>query len=107
MFLQPGASQKVSLELDQRSVAYFNTTIHQWDGLPGTYNVLVGASSQDIRLSGSVFGKIRVYLPTIDFVNDISRTSLSGLFLGSGVLVFLARSDQLRSFTKMLPFGYA
>jgi beta-glucosidase len=51
VFLQPGASQKVSLELDQRSVAYFNTTIHQWDGLPGTYNVLVGASSQDIRLS--------------------------------------------------------
>ena len=52
VFLQPGASQKVSLELDQRSVAYFNTVIEQWDGLPGTYNLLVGASSQDIRLSG-------------------------------------------------------
>jgi beta-glucosidase len=52
VFLQPGASQKVTLELAQRSVAYFNTTIHQWDGLPGTYNVLVGASLQDIRLSG-------------------------------------------------------
>ena len=52
VFLQPGASQKISLELDQRSVAYFNTAIDQWDGLLGTYNVLVGASSQDIRLSG-------------------------------------------------------
>jgi beta-glucosidase len=52
VFLQPGASQKVTLELGQRSVAYFNATIHQWDGLPGMYNVLVGASSQDIRLSG-------------------------------------------------------
>jgi beta-glucosidase len=52
VFLQPGESKKVTLELDQRSVAYFNTTIQQWDGLPGTYNVLVGASSQDIRLSG-------------------------------------------------------
>ena len=52
VFLKPGASQKVTLELDQRSVAYFNTAIHKWDGLPGTYNVLVGASSQDIRLSG-------------------------------------------------------
>jgi beta-glucosidase len=52
VFLQPGESKKVTLELDQRSVAYFNTTIHQWDGLPGAYNVLVGASSQDIRLSG-------------------------------------------------------
>ena len=52
LFLQPGESKEVTLKLDQRSVAYFNTTIHQWDGLPGTYNVLVGASSQDIRLSG-------------------------------------------------------
>jgi beta-glucosidase len=52
VFLQPGASQNVTIELDQRSVAYFNTTIHQWDGLPGTYNVLVGSSSQDIRLTG-------------------------------------------------------
>jgi beta-glucosidase len=57
VFLQPGASQKVTLELDQRSVAYFNTTIRQWDGLPGTYNVLVGASSQDIRLSGQFLVK--------------------------------------------------
>jgi beta-glucosidase len=52
VFLQPGASQKVTIQLDQRSVAYFNTTIEQWDGLPGTYNVLVGSSSQDIRLTG-------------------------------------------------------
>ena len=45
VFLQPGESQKVALELDQRSVAYFNTAIHKWDGLPGAYNVLVGGSS--------------------------------------------------------------
>jgi beta-glucosidase len=63
VFLQPGASKKVMLELDQRSVAYFNSTIGQWDGLPGTYNVLVGASSQDIRLSGQFSVKSEFTFP--------------------------------------------
>ena len=52
VFLQPGESRKVTLELDQRSFAYFNTATEKWDALPDTYNILVGASSQDIRLKG-------------------------------------------------------
>ena len=52
VFLQPGESRKVTLELDQRSFAYFNTGTEQWDALADTYNILVGASSQDIRLNG-------------------------------------------------------
>lgn len=52
VFLQPGQSQKVTLELNQRSFAYFNTAIERWDAVPGTYNVLVGGSSQDTPLQG-------------------------------------------------------
>jgi beta-glucosidase len=52
VFLQPGDSRRVTLELDQRSFAYFNTATEQWDALADTYNILVGASSQDIRLNG-------------------------------------------------------
>ena len=52
VFLQPGESRKVTLELDQRSFAYFNTATEKWDALPDTYNILVGASSQDIPLKG-------------------------------------------------------
>jgi beta-glucosidase len=52
VFLQPGESRRITLELDQRSFAYFNTATEQWDALPDTYNILVGASSQDIRLKG-------------------------------------------------------
>jgi len=60
VFLEPGQSQQVTLTLDQRSVAYWDTTHEKWVALPGSYNVLVGASSQDIRLSGtfSVTGRI-------------------------------------------------
>ncbi|MBV8351820.1 MAG: glycoside hydrolase family 3 C-terminal domain-containing protein, partial [Verrucomicrobia bacterium] len=54
VFLQPGQSQTVTLELNQRSFAYFNTAIEKWDAVPGTYNILVGGSSQDTPLKGQV-----------------------------------------------------
>ena len=52
MFLQPGESRRVTLELDQRSFAFFDTTKDLWVAELGIYNILVGASSQDIPLSG-------------------------------------------------------
>jgi beta-glucosidase len=52
VYLEPGQSQQVTLELDQRSVAYWDMALEKWIALPGHYNVLVGASSQDIQLTG-------------------------------------------------------
>jgi beta-glucosidase len=52
VFLRPGESKRVTLELDRRSFAYFNTETEKWDAKPDTYNIVVGASSQDIRLNG-------------------------------------------------------
>jgi len=54
VYLQPGQSKTVTLELNQRSFAYFNTTTEEWDALPGSYNVLVGGSSEDTPLKGQV-----------------------------------------------------
>jgi beta-glucosidase len=52
VFLRPGQSRRITLELDQRSFAFFNTSKHLWDAEPGTYKILVGGSSQDLPLSG-------------------------------------------------------
>jgi len=56
VFLWPGQSKRVTLELDQRSFAFFKTnpdpTKQVWEAEPSIYNILVGASSQDIRLNG-------------------------------------------------------
>jgi beta-glucosidase len=56
VFLEPGDSRRVTLELDQRSFAFFKTNLDPtkqvWEAEPGIYNILVGASSQDIRLNG-------------------------------------------------------
>jgi beta-glucosidase len=53
VYLQPGQSETVSLELDQRSVAYWDEVKQKWVALPGTYNTLVGRASDDIKLHGN------------------------------------------------------
>jgi beta-glucosidase len=52
VFLNPGESKQVTIELDQRSVSFYNVGKHEWDTEPGIYDVLIGTSSRDIRLSG-------------------------------------------------------
>ena len=56
VLLNPGQSQTVKLQLDQRSFAYWNTSNEKWDAVPGTYNVWAGSSSQlsDLTLQGQV-----------------------------------------------------
>ncbi|KAF2187847.1 glycoside hydrolase family 3 protein [Zopfia rhizophila CBS 207.26] len=52
VFLQPGETKSVSLQLDKYSVGYYDTTLGQrgaWIAEEGIFNVLIGASSADIR----------------------------------------------------------
>ena len=50
VFLRPGESKKLTITLDRRSLAYYNVEAGSWDVAPGAYRILVGSSSQDIRL---------------------------------------------------------
>jgi beta-glucosidase len=54
VFLQPGESREITLMLDKRSFAWYNEDIHDWYAATGNYDILVGSSSQDIRLAGTV-----------------------------------------------------
>ena len=47
--LQPGESQTLTMTIAQRDLASFSEADSQWVVEPGTYEVLVGASSADIR----------------------------------------------------------
>ena len=49
--LKPGESQEISFTLDARSLASFWTNISSWVAEKGTYEVRIGASSKDIRLT--------------------------------------------------------
>jgi beta-glucosidase len=52
--LQPGESRSVALILDPRAFAVWDTGKHVWVVPGGTYRILVGSSSRDIRLQGTV-----------------------------------------------------
>ena len=52
--LAPGESRRVTIALDERAFSYFNVATGRWKVEGGTYEVRVGASSEDIRLVGEV-----------------------------------------------------
>ena len=52
--LHPGEEKTVSMELNKRSFAWYNEEIHDWYAASGTYEILVGSSSRDIRLKEHV-----------------------------------------------------
>ncbi|MDB5197988.1 MAG: glycoside hydrolase family 3, partial [Flaviaesturariibacter sp.] len=54
VFLQPGESKTVSINLSEEAFQYYNDVQSKWVLEPGTFQVLVGGSSKDIKLSGKV-----------------------------------------------------
>jgi len=52
--LAPGETKTITLTLDERAFEYFHPEKKQWTLEPGSYDLLVGASSRDIRLKSSV-----------------------------------------------------
>ena len=54
VFLQPGESTRVTLELDERSFAYWSPRDSGWMVDPGEFELRIGASSRDLRLHAGV-----------------------------------------------------
>ncbi len=51
--LQPGQTQHVSFSLSPQAFSYWDVNAHNWLVQNGTYQVMVGSSSRDIRQQGS------------------------------------------------------
>ena len=52
--LQPSQTRLALLSLDARSFAYYDVAAKQWRSDPGEFEILIGASAEDIRLRGTV-----------------------------------------------------
>ena len=52
--LQPGQTETASFSLDEAALSYFDPAEDAWLAEAGTFEVLVGASSRDIRLRGTL-----------------------------------------------------
>lgn len=54
VFLEAGESKTVTIPLDDKAFRYWNVVTDRWEVEGGSYQLLVGASSTDIRLSAAV-----------------------------------------------------
>ena len=52
--LAPGEAKRITVRLGERDFAYYNTSLHRWYVEDGAFEILVGSSSQDIRLKTRV-----------------------------------------------------
>jgi beta-glucosidase len=54
VLLEAGESREVPLEIPRQDLAYWETRLDSWIVESGSYEIAVGASSRDLRLTGSV-----------------------------------------------------
>lgn len=74
--LEPGQSSTVTVKLDDRSFSYWNIERSDWVVEPGEYEIQVGASSRDIRLTTQIVREGEpVADPYADSVFDCYRTA--------------------------------
>ncbi|MGM0900619.1 MAG: beta-glucosidase [Bacillota bacterium] len=50
VYLKPGESKQVKIDLDDHAFAYYNTVVNGWSVESGQYELQVGSSIEDIRL---------------------------------------------------------
>lgn len=63
VMVQPGQTRHVSVQLNSRSLAYYSPKSRSWVVDANLFNVLVGASSEDIRLSALLINPFSQELP--------------------------------------------
>jgi len=52
--LRPGETQRVTFSLPARMLAFYDVRVHDFVVDPGTYDLLIGCSSEDIRLRSTI-----------------------------------------------------
>lgn len=67
--LEPGESQKLTFSVSAYDLASFNETLCRWETAAGTYQVLFGASVEDIRCTAAFNKKDSAIWP----VNDVLK----------------------------------
>lgn len=61
--LNPGETKTVTFTLNKRSFAWYNTDIHDWYAASGAYEILIAASSREVRLTKTIQWESTQVLP--------------------------------------------
>ena len=86
VYLEPEQKKTVTFTLDKRSFAYYNEKIHDFYVESGDFTIMVGASSNDIRRTASVYvegtTQIPLHVEKVTAIVDILGTSKGKEILG-------------------------
>ncbi len=92
--LKPGETKTVTISLDFRSFAYYHPEYKQWITEDGDFDLLVGASSADIKQTVTVTLESTLKLP---FILDMESTINEWLADPTGKLVFSSFYAQIEA----------
>lgn len=92
--LQPGETKTVAIPLDFRAFAFYHPEYHQWVTESGEFDILIGASSADIRHTLTVTLESTLELPCI---LDMESTVREWLADPRGKVVFGPIFEQMRT----------
>jgi beta-glucosidase len=93
--LEPGEAKTVTFTLDKEALEYYDDLRKQWVAEPGEFEVLVGASSRDIRLTARFEYKVvdqagqtahwHIGLPLRELLADANARAVLAKYLGEHV----------------------
>lgn len=78
VYLEPGEERRLTVHLDTRAFAFYNTLINDWTVEDGVFHVLIGASSRDIRLRGSLKIRPAEYPDPVENLREIAPVYYTG-----------------------------
>lgn len=65
VWLEPAETQTINMNLDLRAFKYFKESVGEWEFEPGDFEILIGASSQDIRLRDTLTLTDEMVMPEV------------------------------------------
>lgn len=85
-YLEPGESKDVSIRIRREDLAYWETRVEAWLVEGGEYQVAVGASSRDLRITGSITVEAdlaHIPLTTDSTIGELLENPVAASMLGS------------------------
>lgn len=107
IFINAGQTKTVTIPFDDKTFRYFNVKTNKWEVETAEYEVMIGASSSDIRLSGSIF--VNGTEAPLPYEKDKLPSYYSGKTSNVGVEEFeilLGRKVPEAKWDKSKPLGY-
>ncbi|MUK88505.1 glycosyl hydrolase [Ornithinibacillus sp. L9] len=77
VYLEPGETKRLTLELTKRDFSYYNPEINDWEIESGNYKIQVGSSIQEIHLKGTI--EMAGVSPTVFLKSDYPHYAMANV----------------------------